>query len=198
MSKNRQRPGRAKRPEFTPSVQQVVGSPGPTVEAMGKKWRLGFNDQDAKGALEELIRSHHTRQAVREKRSIGGEVGQQVWEEFCALKAKGFFDTFNRGWVATMNSAEGPFVFLQSLLLKHHPESTRADAEEMMVSEPEQVIAAVEVVAPDFFAAVAIQMGHGTEEAKVGAVEIAKAIVAEFDKFKASPTTQPEPATLST
>ena len=196
MSRNKQRPGRAKPPAYVPSVQQLTGSPGPTVEALGKKWRLGFNDQDAKGALEELVRAHHTRRAVREKRTIGGEEGELVWSDFCAIKAQGFYDTFRPGWIATLRSEDGPFLFLQSLLQKHHPDVTLADAQEMMVGEPEQVMAAVEVVAPDFFAAVAIQKGHATEDAKAGAAEIARAVVAEIEKFKQ--TTTPEPATPST
>ena len=196
MSRNKQKPGRAKR-TYVPSVQQLASSPGPTIRALGKTWRLGFNDQNAKGALEELIRSHHTRIAVREKRSIGGEEGELVWAEFCALKAKGFYDTFGKGWQATLQSQEGVLLFLQSLLTKNHPDITTEQTIDILAAEPEEAMAALEVVAPDFFEALAIQMGHSTNEARAVGQEIARQIRAEFATEKAKRTT-PEPATDST
>ena len=194
MSRNKQKPGRAKR-SYVPSVQQLASSPGPTIHALGKTWRLGFNDQNAKGALEELIRSHHTRIAVRDKRAIGGEEGELIWSEFCALKAKGFYDTLGDGWRATLKSQIGTVLFLQSLLLKHHPDMTAELALDIFAAEPEEATAALEVVAPDFFAAVAVQMGRSTDEAHAAGAEIAKQIRATFAAQK---QTTPGPATAST
>lgn len=194
MSRNKQKPGRARR-DYVPSVQQLASSPGPTIRALGKTWRLGFNDQNAKGALEELIRSHHTRIAIREKRNIGGEEGELAWSEFCALKAKGFYDTFGKGWQATLQSQEGVMLFLQSLLMKHHPDITTEKTIDILAAEPEETMAALEVVAPDFFAAATNQMGRSTDEARAAGQEVAKQIRAEFVKAK---QITPGPATAST
>lgn len=199
--KNKQKARPQRRPM---SVQQLTGGPGPTVEAIGKRWRLGFNDQDAKGALEELIRAHHARRAIRDKRNIGGDEGQAVWDEFSGLSARGFYDTFGPGWLATLKSSDGVIIFLQSLLFKHHPEVTAAETQQIFAAEPELVMAAVEVVAPDFFAAVAVQKGYSTDEAKSAAPQIADAMREQIAAHKAAmqgphlPEKTPEPATSPT
>lgn len=197
--KNRQKARPQRRPA---SVQQLTGGPGPTVEACGKRWRLGFNDQDAKAALEELVRAHHARRALKDKRSIGGEDGQAVWDEFARLSSSGFYDTFGTGWIATLKSPDGILLFLQSLLFKHHPDIGMEQVREVFASEPEQVVAAVEVVAPDFFAAVAIQKGHSTEQAKEAAPQLAAAMREQIAQHRATLNgtgqTTPEPAISST
>jgi len=181
------------------SVQQLTGGPGPVIEALGKRWRLGFNDQDAKAALEEVIRAHHTRQAIREKRNIGGQEGEDYWSDFSALKARGFYATFSKGWIETMKSHDGILLFLQSLLFKHHEDVSMDQVREIFASEPEQVVAAVEVVAPDFFSAVAVQMGYSTDEAKKAGPQLAAAMREQIEKQKAVlAATTLEPATSST
>lgn len=199
MSRNKQKPGRARRHEFVPSVQQLTGGPGPIIEALGKRWRLGFNDQDAKAALEELIRAYHARRALRDKRNIGGEDGQAIWDEFSGLSARGFYATFGKGWVETLKSQDGVILFLQSLLVKHHQEISETEAREIFASEPEQVVAALEVVAPDFFAAVAVQKGYSTDQAKAAAPELAAAMREQIARHKPGTNgTMREPATAST
>lgn len=201
MSRNKQRPGRAKS-NYHPSMQQLVSSPGPTVDALGKKWRLGFNDQNAKGALEELIRAHAIRGELQTKRALGGAEGERYWlEEVKPLFDSGYYSTFGKGWLNTLRHPDGVLLFLQSLLVKHHPDITADQTKDVFASEPEQVMAAVEVVAPDFFAAVAIQMGHSTENAKRGGVEIAAALreaIANQTRTVTPVTTPPEPAMEST
>lgn len=205
MSRNKQKPGMPRR-DFIPSVQQIAGSPGPTVDALGKTWRLGFNDQNAKGALEELIRAYVIRRELPTKRALGGEEGERYWqEEVKPLLDRGYYDTFGRGWLEVLRSTDGTILFFQSLLLKNHPGTTQEQAREIFAVEPEQVIEAVGVVSPDFFAAVAIQVGHSTDQAKEAAPKIAAAVRERFaetvKEFKATmrtpaPTT-PEPATDS-
>lgn len=194
--KNKQKPGRAK-PNYAPSVQQLVGSPGPTVEIAGengkpKIWRLGFNDQNAKGALEELIRAHFIRRELPNKRALGGEDGENYWRsEVRPLLDSGYYDTFGPGWLATLKSSDGVLLFLQSLLVKFQPDITAAQTQEIFAAEPEQVMAAVEVVAPDFFAAVAVQKGYATEDAKKGGAEIAAALRETFAAHKAAAASVP-------
>lgn len=196
MSRNKQRASPQRRPA---SVQQIVGGPGPTVDAVGKTWRLGFNDQNAKGALEELIRAHVIRRELPIKKALGPEEGQKYWEnEIRPLFDAGYYDTFGMGWLATMKSPDGVILFLQSLLLRNHPEVTLDRAREIFAEEPDQVIAAVEVVAPDFFASAAVQMGHSTEDAKKAAPIIAESVREQLAKLREERETQREPATAST
>lgn len=147
-----------KRPKRPVSVQQITGGPGPTVEAGGKTWRLGFNTQNAKARLEELVRSRVTRDALRLRREVGGEEGEQLWQDTRDSLAAGHYDTFGAGWLRVLKSSIGNALFVLSLLQKHHPEATEAEAVSLLASEPEQMEAALAVVASDFLTAVARQM----------------------------------------
>lgn len=192
--KNRQKPGRMR----TPSVQQLAGAPGPTVEGLGGVWRLGFNDQNAKGALEELVRAHFVRRELPLKRALPAAEGERYWrDEVRPLLDSGYYDTFGAGWVATLRSPEGVLLFLQSLLLKHHPGVTFAEARDLFAAEPEQVMAAVEVVAPDFFGRAAVEMGYGTEDAEKGGAAVADALRTQFaaarESLRPNPTPTPTP-----
>lgn len=173
------------------TVQHTVAYPGPSFEALGKKWRLSFNDQDAKGQLEELIRAHVVREEIKTKRALGGDEGDRYWrEEVKPLLDSGYYAMFSPGWVSIMKSQAGVGMFLQSLLMKHHPEATLDTAIELFLGEPEQVIAAVEVIAPDFFAAVAVQMGHNRAEALAAAPVLAQAVRDVFASLRpAEPVT---------
>jgi hypothetical protein len=181
VSKNRQKPGRAKQPRYVPSSQQVAGSPGPTFDAMGKTWRLGFNDQNAKGALEELIRASVVRREDATARTMGEEAGQEYWDKRVQPKLDAnYYATFKPGWTAVMKSEDGIYLFLQSLLVKNHPGVSALDAKRMFLDSPRQVIAALEVVAPDFFTAVSVEMGADPNDARIAAPSLAAALHENF------------------
>lgn len=200
MSRNKQKPGKPKKNGFAPSVQMLVSSPGPGFDALGKKWRLGFNDQNAKGALEELIREHVIRRELPVKKRLGPELGDMYWRsEVAPLLAEGYYSTFGPGWLATLKSPDGVILFVQSLLMKNHPDASAELVQEMLGDAPEQMMAAVEVVAPDFFAAVAVQMGYSTEDARKAAPQIAAAIKDNIAAYKREiEPTPPEPVTSPT
>lgn len=141
-----------------PSVQQMTGRPGPTVVVGKKVYRLGFNTQDAKGRLEELVRSQKTREAVREKRRLGGQDGEDYFADFVALCDRNHYATLGPGWKAVLATPEGTVLFLLSLLQEYHPDMAAGEALELLRSEPEQCEQALRVIAPNFFRAIAVQV----------------------------------------
>lgn len=174
---------RSKKPkERTPSVQYMTGHPGPTIDADGKTWRLGFNTQNAKGRLEELVRSRVVRDALALKESVGGEAGEKYWEDTRDALAAGHYDTFEVGWFRVVKSSVGSKLFLLALLQKHHPNATEADAYALLTNHTAQTEAAVSVIAPDFFLAVVVQMAKEqgkTINAEAVASELVKAMKAQ-------------------
>lgn len=164
---------RQKVPRRVAPVQVMTNTP-PTVHCGGKVWRLGFNTQDAKGRLEELIRSHVVRNAAKDMRTLGGEDGERVWLMESKRVKQGYYATFAAGWSEMLNSPEGGLLYVQSLLQEHHPEATPDDAQRLLVDEPQQTEAAVTVISPDFFAAVAVQKGARPDDARAFGEAIAK------------------------
>lgn len=182
------RDGADKKPH--PGIQRMVAHPGPTVASEGVTWRLGFNDQDAKGELEELIRAYVLRDALKNKRALGGKEGEDDYEATRAQIRRGHFHTFEKGWLDVVNSPVGAVLFLQSLLRRHHPDVTEGDARALLVREREQTEAAVEVVAPDFFKAMAVGKGLKPADAE----KFAAAVVAGLGKPATSGTSSPPSA----
>lgn len=167
---------REKVPRHVAGVTHMVAGPGPAVEWAGKTWRFGFNHQDAKGRLEELIRAHVVRDALRTKRALGGAEGQEAYDLTDAKVKGGHYLTFARGWAEVLNSPAGVLLYTRSLLQEHHPDVTDDDVRRMLAEEPEQTEAAVAAVSPDFFKAVAVQMGETPETAETIAAELARTL----------------------
>lgn len=153
-------------------MSQIIASPGPTIHHNGKVWRLGFNDQNAKGRLEELIRSHVIRDALQTKRELGGKDGEESYEFTDNKVKKGYYHTFAKGWNEILNSSVGAVLYMLSLLQKHHPDATEDDARTLLINEPEQSEAAIVAISPDFLETVAIQMGVSPEKATLAAITI--------------------------
>lgn len=177
-----------KLPDRVPGAQFITGAPGPTIQTPGKVWRLGLNTQNAKGRLEELVRAQVVRDALRLKREVGGDEGEQVWQDTRDALAAGHYDTFEKGWFRILKSAVGNKLFLLSLLQKHHPEATEADALALMVGAREETEAALAVISPDFLLAVARQVAteRGTSPEDAGA--IATELLAQTTAAPAPPT----------
>lgn len=169
-------------------VQPMIAHPGPTVACNGKTWRFGFNDQDAKGRLEELVRSHVLREALKDKAAIGGQEGDDLLSETRTQIRRGYYSTFEKGWIEVVNSPMGAVLFTLSLLQHHHPDATEQDARQLLALEPEQTEEAIFVVAPDFFQSAASQLGAKPEVARQFAEVVAASIVRKSAPPPASDT----------
>lgn len=186
MSVSSKRKRAEKVPRRVPGVAAMVGTPPTIHEASGKVWRVGFNTQDAKGRLEEAIRSHIIRNALKAKRLLGGDEGEEVYDAAIEKIDGGHYLTFALGWRKTLRSDSGAILYLYSLLQEHHPDVTEVDAERLLRTESEQTHAAIRAISPDFWVAMAIQKG----ESPANAPALAAAIVSELAKT----ATTPEPA----
>lgn len=141
---------KVKLPRSVPGVTHIAAGPGPTVTCDGKTWRFGFNNQNAKARLEELIRAH----VIQESKANDAP---EEYEETRDRIRGGYYKTFAKGWVSIFDSPDGNLLFILSLLGKHHPEATIDDAKHILVLERDQVAMALMEIAPDFFQALAAQ-----------------------------------------
>lgn len=164
-------------PKRVGAVAPMVGAPPLVHEsATGKVWRVGFNTQDAKGRLEQLVRSHVLRGALADRKALGGKEGEEVYDLARAKLDGGHYITFAPGWREVVDSISGGILYLQSLLQEHHPEATDADALRLLVNEQEQAQAAIVAISPDFFVAMAVQMGVRPEDSAGAAAAIVRGL----------------------
>ena len=160
-------------PRHVAGVTHMAAAPGPTVQCGGRAWRFGFNDQDAKARLEELIRAHVLRDAIANKKALGGADGAEAYQHTDTLLKQGHYLTFAKGWNEVLGSPVGGVLYPLSLLQHHHPDATEADVVRLLVEEPEQTEAAVRAISPSFWAAVATQKGASAADAATFAAAIA-------------------------
>lgn len=172
---------------------EVRAGPGPIVNDGPRTWRLGWNNQDAKAELEAQIVAFATEDTLNRMKRLSSESAQALFTLFQNRVDAGAYHTFAPGWTHVMADPASSWLFLLSLLKEHQPGATAADAKRLLAEEPERVRIAVGIVAPDFFEAVAIQVGveKGTPPQKVRAVAetIATAVMEKF------PGETPAPAT---
>lgn len=166
---------------WAPPVASVRAGPAPTVTetATRRVWRLGWNTQDAKAALETAIVSQLTLEAIRKMKAMG-PAGAEYFELFQNRVDSGAYSTFAPGWRYVLGGLDGSWLFLLSLLLEHQPDATPDDAKRLLATEAEQVRVGVSYVAPDFFAAVTIQMRDKTvtaEQADAAGRQLAAAVL---------------------
>lgn len=178
-----------KAPKSVSGVSQITGGACPLVTCDGKVWKVGFNTNNAKAALEQLIRAH----VIAEAKKDGPEEYQDTKDRVLG----GHYRTFAKGWLTVMNSPDGPPLYLQSLLLKHHPEATASDAMRLMTAAGDEVEAALAEVSPDFFRVAAVEWARekrvDESQAAAAGEELANAVL---KSFRRNPTT-PEPVTAS-
>lgn len=181
--------GKAREKKWAPSAQYITGDPGPTITMGSKVWRLGFNTQNAKGRLEELIRTHVVRDALKLRGDIGGEAGEQYWQDARDALAAEHYHTFEKGWFRVLKSNVGNRLFLLSLLQKHHPDATEADALALLTQESEQTEQAMAVVSPTFICAAARQIAIERGAAEDKADAIAKTMTEMLQAKERAPAT---------
>lgn len=142
-----------------PGVQQMTASPGPILTVGDETYRLGFNDQDAKGRLEALIADYIWAKVDRDKAAMPPKRAEAHEERYQALFDRGHYDTLGRGWQTVIASVDGVSLFLLSLLQEHHPELTLTDARRLFLADPGRCKRAIGAIASDFFTAVLSQLG---------------------------------------
>jgi len=178
-----------------PSVQQMAAYPPPAVAAGGKTYRLGFDDQNAKGRLEELIRGSVWERVYAEADRMPPAVGERHVARYDGLFDAGHYATFGPGWQRTLTTPDGVTLFLLSFLQAHHPDMTPADAAALFAAAPRECRRALGVIAPDFFRAAVRQRGATAAEADalMAAPETAAmlAALAGDDPGPAPPTPAP-------
>lgn len=195
MSKNKQRPGRQKAPA-TAGVAHMTAGPGPTIleRSAGKEWRLGFDNPNAQGRLEELVRGHVLREALKNQDAVGGEAGRRLYDDAVAKLAGGHYWTYGEGWQALLKTPAGGVLYLLALLRRHHPEAAEADAIRLLAEEQQQSLAALDAISPSFWAAVALK----PEAGPAARAEFAAAVAADIagkraEEWHTPPTSPPAP-----
>jgi hypothetical protein len=207
--KGRNRRSREREDGPAPSIASLRAGPAPTIkeyEADGRRvintWRLGWNTTDAKAHLEMVIVSELTRLAIKRMKQLGGQEGAEYFDLFQSRVDTGSYHTFAPGWRHVMAGLDASWLFLLSLLLEHQPDATPEDAKRLLADEPEQVGVAVGGIAPDFFAAVAVQAKDRDvpeDQAVEAGRAIAAALMAKVFRIPTAPepTDEPTPEPIS-
>jgi hypothetical protein len=127
-----------------PSVQEALGTAGCPAEIHHgpRVYKVGHPDQRAKARLEQLVAQH----ARREVLELGGTAA-----EWLDRVEQGAYRTRGPGWLHVVQSPAGAVLFLLSLMREHHPDMTADEVTAVASAEPEQVKAALGVVAGPFF-----------------------------------------------
>ncbi len=158
----------------------MIAYPPRTLVIDGEKYIVGFNDQNAKGRLEEIIASRVWDRVYSEAtRMKNAEMHLKRYEK---LFAEGYFATMGEGWRNEILCHSGVFDFLFSLLLEHQPEMTLDMVVDLFKKDANRCAHAIVAIAPDFFKAVLRQMGVTEEEiekATPGLVEALSSLTQE-------------------
>lgn len=175
------------------SVQQMVGYPPKLLKVDGETYKIGFNDQDAKGRLEEIIGAKVWDRVYAEAERMKPATAERHIARHEQLFASGHYATGGPGWNAEIMSPAGAVLFFLSLLQEHQPDMTPEEAARLFNLEPLRCKHAIAAVAPDFFTAVLRQMGATEEMIERMAPELAKAMAALVEDESQTP--EPEPVT---
>lgn len=155
-------------------VVPILGEAGgcPEVEWAGRKWKIGHPVQKAKALLE----IHLAAEAVAEVEALEDAIPPQTYKKafdntLNAVRGKQY-RTWGPGWTAAMEGADGNYLFLLSLLKVHQPDATVADARALLVNKPLATLAALELVAGDFFSELTADLPEPPAEQTARAAEM--------------------------
>lgn len=169
-----------------PSVQQMLGYPPKSLVIDGENYRLGFNDQDAKGRLEEIIGSRVWDKVYSEADRMKN--GDRHIKRYEQQFAEGYYATMGEGWRQEVLCPSGVFVFFLSLMQEHQPGMTLEEATGLFQRDPVRCAHAIAAVAPDFFKAVLRQMGATEEMIEKSAPDLKKMVETLTQEPATAPT----------
>lgn len=136
--------------EQTPSVTQMLGTDGacPEVTFRGRVWKVGHPDQAAKAELENLAVAAAGRNVFPLKAVMPPAHYKELAETFTRAVSTGQYQTWKPGWLEM--TSQNPHLFLASLLKRHQPDATEADAMAMMEEADDRIGVALAQVIPSF------------------------------------------------
>ncbi len=183
------------------TVQQMIGYPPKILRVDGATYKLGFNDQDAKGCLEEIISGKVWDRVYAEAERMKPLTAEKHIARHEKLFAQGYYATGGEGWGNEIHCPEGAILFFLSLLQEHQPETTPEEAARLFNAEPVKCKQAIAGVAPDFFTAIFRQVGRkmGANPDAVEEIitkEVPK-LVAAFAEPESETEPMPEPALVT-
>ncbi len=177
------------------SIQQMLSYPPHSLIVSGEKYLVGFNTQDAKGRLEELVaasvwdRVYATAEKMRH--------GEQHIKRVEKLFASGNYATGGEGWREEVLCPNGAILFFLSLLQEHHPDLTAEDATKIFTADPLRCRRVITEVAPDFFQAILRQLGATEEQIQALAPELALSLESAYEEKSDTSSTNSEPTKSS-
>lgn len=187
---------------FDPAISDVLADAGGPVEitdSAGRRWKIGYPTNGAKARLEKLVFQEELR-LLRRQKDLGilTDAEFEVRGERLAKQAQREFAEGKPLYVKHTAQGDGAVLWVQSLLMEHHPDVTRDEVEALLADRKVEVKAALEVVVPPFFAWVLGMAAPIIEQAvaaKVAGAERAKAELAkiDLDGLRASLLARPTP-----
>lgn len=145
---------------YDPALSDVLGDAGlplSVTAADGKRWTFGFPTQQAKDRLEKLVFEAERGLIHTQKRT--GILTPEEYEARCDKLARQVEErqhaTGGLLWLKHTVSGclgDGSVMWVQSLLMEHHPQVTRAEVAKLLAEDGEQVRLVLGVIVPPFVA----------------------------------------------
>lgn len=134
-----------------PGVQQILGAAGacPEIVHGKRRWKVGHPTQAAKARLEKLAAKVALDEVRRLKDTLDPAAYQEAFGE--AVKSLKNYRTWRPGWQAVVFDPANSHLYLWSLIQEHHPDASEEDVLAICRDAPEEVVAAMAQVLPDFF-----------------------------------------------
>jgi hypothetical protein len=134
-----------------PSLQQQLGIPS-DIHALGKVWKFGPPNQNAKAILEELYAVDAILENQKLSAHLPPEARQQMHRAFMARLDSGAYATGGEGWVSKLTNPACHPLFLLSLFRVNHPDLTRDEMMKIVEASQDEMEAALIRQVPGFFA----------------------------------------------
>lgn len=136
--------------EPVPSVQQILGLPS-DIPALGKVWKFGPPNQNAKAILEELFAADAVADTIKLERVMPAGTYQRHYKKFLTRLDAGEYATGGEGWLAKLTSPIGQQLFLLSLFRVNHPDMTMDMLLKVAAEAGQELEAALVRQVPGFF-----------------------------------------------
>lgn len=163
---------------YDPAITDAIGDAGHplSVESGGGRWTFGFPTQAAKDRLEKLVFGEEKRIVLAQESILPPAKFEARVDKLAVQSEERQFATGGVLWLKHAVGPGGMVLWVQSLLMEHHPQVTKAEVAKLLTENRHEVRLALSVIVPPFFAwalGLADQMAGRLEDGGVSeAVEV--------------------------
>lgn len=139
---------------YDPAITDAMGDAGHplSVESDGVRWTFGFPTQAAKDRLEKLVFGEEKRIVLAQEDILTPAKFEARVDRLAAQSNERQFATGGPLWLKHAVGPGGMVLWVQSLLMEHHPRVTKEEAVKLIGENRHEVKLTLSVIVPPFFA----------------------------------------------